>query len=51
MKKKEKKIHSIDFSTIVDILRFRAINQPEKRAFTYLVDGETEEVNLAYVCL
>ncbi len=35
-----------NFPTIVDILRWRAIHQPEKLAFTYLVDGATEEANL-----
>jgi acyl-CoA synthetase (AMP-forming)/AMP-acid ligase II len=37
-----------NFPTIVDILRWRAIHQPEKLAFTYLVDGAEEEANLTY---
>jgi hypothetical protein len=32
----------------VDILHWRATHQPEKLAFTYLIDGETEEVNSTY---
>jgi 8-amino-7-oxononanoate synthase len=34
--------------TLVDVLRHRAFHQPDHRAFTFLVDGETEEVNLSY---
>jgi hypothetical protein len=29
--------------TLVDILHNRALHQPEKKAFTFLVDGETQE--------
>ena len=35
-------------STIVEILRWRALHQPGRRAYTFLVDGETEEVSLTY---
>ena len=34
--------------TIVDLLRQRANYRPHDRAFTFLVDGETAEVNLTY---
>ncbi len=34
--------------TIVDLLRQRASYRPHDRAFTFLVDGETEEVNITY---
>ncbi len=34
-------------STLVDILRYRAINQPEQLAFTFLPDGETEGDSLS----
>lgn len=43
-----KNIQCPEFPTIVDILRWRAIHQPEKLAFTYLVNGETEEATLTY---
>jgi acyl-CoA synthetase (AMP-forming)/AMP-acid ligase II len=34
--------------TIVDILRWRACNQADRLAFTYLVNGETESRSLTY---
>jgi len=34
--------------TIVDLLRQRAAYRPHDRAFTFLVDGENEELNLTY---
>ncbi|UCC64491.1 MAG: AMP-binding protein, partial [Anaerolineae bacterium] len=34
--------------TFDDLLRWRALNQPYQRAYTYLVDGETEEIYLSY---
>ncbi len=38
-------------SNLVDLLRHRASHQAHDRAFTYLVDGETEEVLLSYQAL
>ncbi len=35
-------------STIVDLLRYRAIHQPDIVAFTFLQDGETLERTLTY---
>jgi len=35
-------------ASFVEILRERAINQPHKVAYTFLEDGETEEINLTY---
>jgi 8-amino-7-oxononanoate synthase len=35
-------------STLVDLVRHRARCQPKDTAFTYLVDGENEEVSLTY---
>jgi acyl-CoA synthetase (AMP-forming)/AMP-acid ligase II len=37
-----------NFSTLVELLRFRAQNQPEQKAYTFLVDGETQELSLTY---
>jgi 8-amino-7-oxononanoate synthase len=37
--------------TLVDLLRHRAQYQPTDRAFTYLVDGETQEVYFDYAGL
>jgi acyl transferase domain-containing protein/acyl-CoA synthetase (AMP-forming)/AMP-acid ligase II/thioesterase domain-containing protein/acyl carrier protein len=34
--------------SLADVLRERAAGQPERRAYTFLVDGEAEEVHLTY---
>jgi len=39
---------SPNFSNLVDILRYRALHQPGKLAFTFLLDGETEAGSLTY---
>ena len=39
------------FSTLVEILRWRALQQPEQRTYTYLVDGEAEGDHLTYAAL
>jgi acyl-CoA synthetase (AMP-forming)/AMP-acid ligase II/acyl carrier protein len=37
------------FTTLPDLLRWRAVNQPAQRAFTFLVDGDLEKpVHLTY---
>lgn len=38
----------LDTSTLVDLLRYRAIYQPSQIAYTFLVDGETEEISINY---
>jgi acyl-CoA synthetase (AMP-forming)/AMP-acid ligase II len=35
-------------STFVELLRWRAQTQPDKVAYTFLVDGEREELTLTY---
>ncbi|MBD2102742.1 fatty acyl-AMP ligase [Leptolyngbya sp. FACHB-261] len=35
-------------STLVELLRWRAIQQPNQRAYTFLVDGKTEGPTLTY---
>ena len=35
-------------STLVELLRWRALHQADRRAYTFLVDGEAEEVHLTY---
>ncbi|MGA9767772.1 MAG: amino acid adenylation domain-containing protein, partial [Blastocatellia bacterium] len=35
-------------STLVELLRFRALTQPDFLGYTFLADGETKEVNLTY---
>jgi len=37
--------------TLVHLLRHRATHQPDDRAFTYLVDGEVEELHITYAAL
>jgi len=41
----------VEFSTLVEILRWRALQQPGQRTYTYLVDGETEGDDLTYAAL
>ena len=36
------------FSTLVELLRFRAHYQPEQETYTFLLDGETDQVSLTY---
>ena len=38
-------------STLVELLRGRALLQPEQRIYTYLVDGEAEGANLTFAAL
>jgi acyl-CoA synthetase (AMP-forming)/AMP-acid ligase II len=40
-----------EFSTLVEILRWRALQQPEQRTYTYLVDGEAEGDHLTSAAL
>ncbi|MEL4894157.1 fatty acyl-AMP ligase [Crocosphaera sp. Alani8] len=35
-------------NNLVEILRYRAINQPKKKAYTFLKDGEKELISLTY---
>ncbi|WP_437896085.1 amino acid adenylation domain-containing protein [Sorangium sp. So ce124] len=39
---------AMSLSTLVDVLRHRAYHQPERRAFTFLPDGELEEIHVSY---
>ncbi|NBD08734.1 non-ribosomal peptide synthetase [Corallococcus silvisoli] len=36
------------FSTLVELLRIRARDQGDRRGFTFLLDGETDEAHLTY---
>lgn len=40
--------HLSEASTLVDILLWRSYDQPDKRAYTFLQDGETESGSLTY---
>src|SRR6185295_13505400 len=40
-----------DFRSLVDMLRYRALNQGDSRAYTFLADGETESAALTYAQL
>jgi acyl-CoA synthetase (AMP-forming)/AMP-acid ligase II len=39
------------FSSLVELLRWRATQQPERRAYTYLIDGEIDGPHLTYAAL
>jgi acyl-CoA synthetase (AMP-forming)/AMP-acid ligase II len=41
----------VEFSTLVEVLRWRALHQPEQRAYTYLLDGEVEGDHLTYAAV
>jgi acyl-CoA synthetase (AMP-forming)/AMP-acid ligase II len=41
----------VEFSTLVEILRWRALRQPDQRTYTYLFDGEAEGDHLTYAAL
>lgn len=41
----------VEFATLVEALRWRALQQPAQRIYTYLVDGESEEAHLSYAAL
>ncbi|MBN1991920.1 MAG: AMP-binding protein [Anaerolineae bacterium] len=38
----------IPATTLVDLLRWRAVHQPQRRAYTFLEDGETEAIHWNY---
>jgi hypothetical protein len=42
---------AIEFSTLVEALRRRALQQPVQRIYTYLEDGEIEGGHLSYAAL
>jgi len=39
---------AVESSTLAELLRERAIHQPEGRAYTFLIDGEEEEAHVTY---
>ncbi|WP_158619966.1 non-ribosomal peptide synthetase [Corallococcus sicarius] len=39
---------ALSFSTLVELLRVRAQTQGDRRGFTFLLDGETDEAHLTY---
>ncbi|NEP61535.1 MAG: AMP-binding protein, partial [Symploca sp. SIO2G7] len=36
------------FSTLVDLLRYRSLHQPDRIAYTFLLDGEISSISLTY---
>src|SRR5580658_8653293 len=42
---------AVVFATLVDLLRWRALRQPEQRTHTYLIDGEVEGDHLTHASL
>ena len=45
---KTEKICPPQVDSLVDLLRYRAIHQPDHQGFTFLVDGEQETLHLTY---
>jgi acyl-CoA synthetase (AMP-forming)/AMP-acid ligase II len=43
-----KTVASADVSTLIELLQFRTRGLPRQRAYTFLLDGENEEVHLTY---
>ncbi|MBP1688569.1 MAG: AMP-dependent synthetase, partial [Deltaproteobacteria bacterium] len=41
----------VEFASLVEVLRWRALQLPEQRAYTYLLDGEVEGGHLTYAAL
>ncbi|MBD1938350.1 non-ribosomal peptide synthetase [Microcoleus sp. FACHB-68] len=39
---------SLSCANLVELLRYRAFHQPEKIAYTFLPEGETEEISITY---
>src|SRR5690349_10199177 len=39
---------NLEYKSLVELLRTRAESQPERNAYTFLLDGETEEAGLTY---
>ncbi len=35
-------------ATLVDLLHSKVLNQPDKKAFTFLLDGETDDISITY---
>ncbi len=44
----DKSLQSRQIKTLVDLLRLRAAEYPTQRAYTFLLDGETEALHLTY---
>lgn len=38
----------VEFSTLIEILHWRALHQPDRRAYTFLIDGEEQTKHLTY---
>ncbi|MGD1703627.1 AMP-binding protein [Dapis sp. BLCC M229] len=42
---------NMQFNTLIDLLQYRTLNQPEQKTYTFLQDGETESDSLTYKTL
>ena len=41
-------LNTVKVTTLVDLLRSRALSEPEQTAYTFLIDGETQTASLTY---
>ncbi len=48
IKKREHLNNELTADNLVDLLRWRSVNQPDKHAYTFLVDGEDEAIKWTY---
>ena len=43
-----KRTSKLNFSTFTEVLRSRALHQPNRQIYSFLIDGETDEVTTSY---
>lgn len=39
---------SVNFSSVVELLRWKALKQPQQKAYSFLLNGEEKEISLTY---
>src|SRR5918911_4415179 len=43
-----KKTSKLNFSTFNEVLRWRSLHQPNRQIYSFLIDGESDEVTISY---